>query len=238
MHREHAREKWRLRQRTEGEREETKTKQRQHTEISNLRRFEQIELAAKLLDCFLWSNESNISQSERHQARWKDTARERACMAYILCKAIRTYTHEPPNHPYVYYLPRTQCHIRYLRLLDPLLASHPGGHFLEIDNRCNSIRWHWIAFHYLLGYCLQIRSFHFSLHLPLRGECIRKLFLVPEILGPSFLTHARPTSLCTRGARPRDTMGIRNTLCLFFIYYVAYICIYVVNTYTITYIDT
>jgi len=181
---------------------------------------------------------TSINQKDIKRGGKIQREREHVWHTFYTKQHTHTHTHEPPNHPYVYYLPRTQCHIRYLRLLDPLLASRPGGHFLEIDNRCNSIRWHWIAFHYLLGYCLQIRSFHFSLHLPLRGECIRKLFLVPEILGPSFLTHARPTSLCTRGARPRDTMGIRDTLCLFFIYYVAYICIYVVHTYTITYIDT
>ena len=34
---------------------------RQHTEISNLKRFEQIELPAKLLNNFVWSNKSNIN---------------------------------------------------------------------------------------------------------------------------------------------------------------------------------
>ena len=35
----------------------------QYAEISSLKRFEQIELPAKLLDYFLWSNKSNINQS-------------------------------------------------------------------------------------------------------------------------------------------------------------------------------
>ena len=34
----------------------------QHTDISNLKRFEQIELQAKLLNYFLGSNKSNINQ--------------------------------------------------------------------------------------------------------------------------------------------------------------------------------
>ena len=40
----------------------TKTKKNQHTDISNLKRFEQIELQAKLLNYFLGSNKSNINQ--------------------------------------------------------------------------------------------------------------------------------------------------------------------------------
>jgi len=36
----------------------------QHTDISNLKRFEQIELQAKLLNYFLGSNKSNINQTE------------------------------------------------------------------------------------------------------------------------------------------------------------------------------
>jgi len=36
---------------------------RQHTEISNLKRFEQTELPAKLLDYFLWSHKGNINQT-------------------------------------------------------------------------------------------------------------------------------------------------------------------------------
>ena len=35
----------------------------QHTDTSNLKRFEQIELSAKLLNYFLGSNKSNINQS-------------------------------------------------------------------------------------------------------------------------------------------------------------------------------
>jgi len=41
----------------------TSKKKWQHTEISNLKRFEQMELPAKLLDWFLWSNKNNINQS-------------------------------------------------------------------------------------------------------------------------------------------------------------------------------
>jgi len=37
----------------------------QHTDISNLKRFEQIELQAKLLNYFLGSNKSNINQTIR-----------------------------------------------------------------------------------------------------------------------------------------------------------------------------
>jgi len=39
----------------------TKKDKWQHAEISNLKRFKQIKLPAKLLDCFLWSNKSNIN---------------------------------------------------------------------------------------------------------------------------------------------------------------------------------
>jgi len=42
----------------------TRTKIWQHTEISNLKKFEQIELRAKLLDYFLWSNKSYQSSQE------------------------------------------------------------------------------------------------------------------------------------------------------------------------------
>jgi len=35
----------------------------QQTDISNLKRFEKIELKEKLLNCFLGSNKSNINQS-------------------------------------------------------------------------------------------------------------------------------------------------------------------------------
>jgi len=37
-------------------------KKNQRTDISNLKRFEQIELQAKLLNYFLGSNKSNINQ--------------------------------------------------------------------------------------------------------------------------------------------------------------------------------
>ena len=40
----------------------SKKKKNQHTDISNLKRFEQIELQAKLLNYFLGSNKSNINQ--------------------------------------------------------------------------------------------------------------------------------------------------------------------------------
>jgi len=40
-----------------------------HTDISNLKWFEQIELPAKLLKYFLWSTKSNISQSRKKQYR-------------------------------------------------------------------------------------------------------------------------------------------------------------------------
>jgi len=36
---------------------------KKYTKISNPKRFEQIELPAKLLNYFLWSNKSNINQS-------------------------------------------------------------------------------------------------------------------------------------------------------------------------------
>jgi len=39
-----------------------KQKNGQHADILNLKRFEQIEFPAKLLDYFLWSNKSNIDQ--------------------------------------------------------------------------------------------------------------------------------------------------------------------------------
>jgi len=41
----------------------SKNKKNQHTDISNLKRFEQIELQAKLLNYFLGSNKSNINQT-------------------------------------------------------------------------------------------------------------------------------------------------------------------------------
>jgi hypothetical protein len=41
-----------------------KNKKFQHTDTSNLKRFEQIELQAKLLNYFLGSNKSNINQSQ------------------------------------------------------------------------------------------------------------------------------------------------------------------------------
>jgi hypothetical protein len=45
------------------DRPKTKKKKIQHTDTSNLKRFEQIELQAKLLNYFLESNKSNINQA-------------------------------------------------------------------------------------------------------------------------------------------------------------------------------
>jgi len=45
-------------------RERPKKKKNQHTDTSNPKRFEQIELQAKLLNYFLGSNKSNINQSK------------------------------------------------------------------------------------------------------------------------------------------------------------------------------
>jgi len=45
------------------DRPKTKQKKIQHTDTSNLKRFEQIELQAKLLNYFLESNKSNINQA-------------------------------------------------------------------------------------------------------------------------------------------------------------------------------
>ena len=50
----------------------------QRTDISNLKRFEQIELQAKLLNYFLESNKSNINQSlDTHTHRHTDTQTHR-----------------------------------------------------------------------------------------------------------------------------------------------------------------
>ena len=43
--------------------ESCQKKEWQHTEISHLKRFEHIQIPAKLLDCCLWSNKNNINQS-------------------------------------------------------------------------------------------------------------------------------------------------------------------------------
>jgi len=45
------------------DRPKKKKKKFQHTDTSNLKRFEQIELQAKLLNYFLESNKSNINQT-------------------------------------------------------------------------------------------------------------------------------------------------------------------------------
>ena len=50
-----------------------KEKKIQHTDISNLKRFEQIELQAKLLNYFLGSNKSKINYREVEKAKEKES---------------------------------------------------------------------------------------------------------------------------------------------------------------------